>query len=322
MKLIRVHEPGGPEAMKLEEGEKPSPGPGQALVKIEAVGVNFIDIYFRSGAYKSNLPLTPGQEGAGVVEAVGPDVTDVKAGDRVAWAGPLRSYAEYQVIPAAQLVPTPEGVSSEDAAAAMLQGITAHYLSHSTYPIQQGDVCLIHAAAGGVGQLLCQMAKMRGARVLGTVGSREKAEIAREAGADEVILYEEENFTTRARELTGGKGVQVVYDMVGKTTFEGSLDSLAVRGYMVLVGRASGPAPLLDPQALNAKGGLFVTRPSIAHYTQTREELLWRARDMFDWVGSGKLKLRIEDRIPLAEAPRAHELLAGRRTAGKLLLIP
>jgi NADPH:quinone reductase len=322
MKLIRVHEPGGPEAMKLEEGEKPSPGPGQALVKIEAGGVNFIDIYFRSGAYKSNLPLTPGQEGAGVVEAVGPDVTDVKAGDRVAWAGPLRSYAEYQVIPAAQLVPTPEGVSSEDAAAAMLQGITAHYLSHSTYPIQQGDVCLIHAAAGGVGQLLCQMAKMRGARVLGTVGSREKAEIAREAGADEVILYEEENFTTRARELTGGKGVQVVYDMVGKTTFEGSLDSLAVRGYMVLVGRASGPAPLLDPQALNAKGGLFVTRPSIAHYTQTREELLWRARDMFDWVGSGKLKLRIEDRIPLAEAPRAHELLAGRRTAGKLLLIP
>jgi NADPH:quinone reductase len=322
MKLIRVQEHGGPEVMKLEEGDRPTPGPGQALVKVEAAGVNFIDIYFRSGAYKSNLPLTPGQEGAGVVEAVGPDVTDVKEGDRVGWAGVIGSYAQYQVIPAARLVPIPEGVGSEDAAAVLLQGMTAHYLSHSTYAINQGDTCLVHAAAGGVGQLLCQMAKMRGARVFGTVGSREKADIAREAGADEVILYEEEDFTARARELTGGKGVQVVYDMVGKSTFEGSLNSLAVRGMMALVGQASGAVPPFDPQQLNAKGGLYLTRPSMPHYTQNRDELLWRANDVLGWVGEGKLKLRIEDRIPLAEAPRAHELLAGRRTAGKLLLMP
>lgn len=322
MRLIRVREHGGPEVMKLEEGDKPAPGPGQALVRVEASGVNFIDIYYRSGAYKGDLPLTPGQEGAGTVEAIGPGVTEVKEGDRVAWAMVMGSYAQYQLVPAAKLAPVPRELSADDAAAAMLQGMTAHYLSHSTYPIKEGDACLVHAAAGGVGQLLCQIAKMRGARVFGTVGSEEKVDIARQAGADEVILYEKEDFPARVRELTGGQGAQVVYDMVGKTTFDGSLDSLAVRGYMVLVGQASGAVPPFDPQTLNRKGGLFLTRPSLGHYTRTRDELLWRSGDVLGWVASGKLKLRVERTYPLSEAAKAHEALAGRKTAGKLLLMP
>lgn len=322
MQLIRVHQHGGPEVLRLEEAPTPAPGPGQALVKIEAIGVNYIDIYIRSGLYKGTLPLTPGQEGAGTVEAVGPGVEKVKVGDRVAWATVLGSYAQYQVIPAARLVPIPEGLSFQDAAAVMLQGMTAHYLALSTYPLKPGDVCLIHAAAGGVGQLLCQIAKMRGARVLGTAGSPEKASFARQAGADEVILYREQDFAAVARDLTGGAGVQVVYDTVGKDTFEGSLNALARRGYLVLVGQASGPVPPVDLQLLNVKGSLFLTRPSLVHYTATREELLERAADVLGWVAAGTLRVRVDRTYPLAEAAEAHRALAGRQTAGKLLLEP
>lgn len=322
MKRIRVHEYGGPEAMILEDAPVPTPGSGQALVKVEAIGVNFIDIYVRSGLYRGTLPLTPGNEGAGTVEAVGPDVADVRVGDRVAWATAPGSYSQYHLVPAARLVPIPAEVSFQGAAAAMLQGMTAHYLANSTYPLKPGDVCLVHAAAGGLGGLLCQMAKMRGARVIGTAGSPEKAAIAREAGADEVILYREADFAKAARDLTGGVGVQVVYDTVGKDTFDRSLDSLARRGYMVLVGQASGPVPPVDPQVLNAKGSLYLTRPTLGDYTATREELLWRANDVLGWLAGGRLRLRIDRVYPLAEAAEAHSALAGRRTAGKLLLAP
>ena len=322
MKAVRVHQHGGPEVMKLEELPTPAPGPGQARVKIEACGVNFIDIYQRTGLYKGAFPFTLGLEGAGTVEAAGPDVKEVKVGDRVAWTGVPGSYATHNVIPADRLVVLPTKLSFQDGAAAMLQGMTAHYLSHATYPLKPGDSCLVHAAAGGVGLLLCQMAKMRGARVIGTVSTEAKAKLAREAGADDVILYTQQDFEAEVKRLTGGKGVNVVYDSVGKDTFDKSLNCLAPRGYLVFFGQSSGPVPPIDPQVLNAKGSVFLTRPGLGNYTGTREELLQRAGDVLGWIASGKLRLRIERSYPLAEAAEAHKALAGRQTTGKVVLLP
>ena len=320
MKAILVREPGGPEKMELAEVPTPTPGPRQARVRIRAAGVNFIDVYFRTGLYKAELPVTLGNEAAGTVEAVGPEVTEVAPGDRVAYAMTRGAYAEYAVVPAAQLVKIPEGLTFEAAAAAMLQGMTAHYLTHSTYPLKSGSVCLVHAAAGGAGGLTVQMAKMAGARVFGTVSTEEKAAIAREHGVDTVIFYTREEFDTEARRLTDGRGVDVVYDSVGKTTFEKSLNCLRPRGLLALFGQSSGPVPPFDPTILNGKGSLYLTRPSLAHHLLTREELLWRANDVLNWVASGKLKLRIDRTYPLSEAARAHRDLEGRKTAGKLLL--
>ncbi|HXH08609.1 MAG TPA: quinone oxidoreductase [Alphaproteobacteria bacterium] len=322
MKAVRVHTPGGVDALRYEDVPTPTPKAGEALVKIEAVGINFIDIYIRSGLYKNPLPLTLGQEGAGVVEAVGADVTEVKVGDRVAYSGVPGSYAEYAVVPAARLVQMPDGIDAKMGAAAMLQGMTAHYLAHSTYPLKAGDACLVHAAAGGVGLLLVQMAKMRGARVIGTVSTEDKAKLAREAGADEVILYTQQDFEAEVKRLTNGRGLQVVYDSVAKTTFEKSLNCLAPRGYMVLYGQSSGPVPPFDLAQLGAKGSLFITRPSLAHYTLTREELLQRAGDVLGWIRAGTLKLRIDQTFPLKDAAEAHRRLEGRQSTGKLLLIP
>jgi NADPH2:quinone reductase len=320
MQAIRIHQYGGPEVLELEQLATPEPGPGQARVQVEAAGVNFIDIYQRSGLYKGALPFTPGNEGAGVVAATGPDVQDLKVGDRVAWAGALGSYSTDAVVPASVLVPLPDGVSTRDGAAAMLQGMTAHYLVTSTYAVQAGDTCLVHAAAGGVGLLLCQMAKMRGARVIGTAGSAEKAALARQAGADEVILYQNEDFEAAVKRLTDGKGVNVVYDGVGKDTFDGSLNSLKPRGTLALFGAASGPVPPFDPQLLNAKGSLFLTRPSLGHYTASRQELLQRASDVLGWINAGQIKLRVEHVYPLAQAAVAQAALAGRQTTGKVVL--
>ena len=322
MRAIRLSGPGGPEVMRLVEEPVPTPGPGQALVKIEAIGVNFIDIQVRSGAYTSVPPLTPGSEGAGIVEAVGEGVSKVRVGDRVAWAMVPGSYAEYQTIPVGMLVPMPEGLDFRQAAAVTLQGMTAHYLALSTFPLKAGDSCLVHAAAGGLGQLLCQMAKMRGARVIGTAGSPEKAAVAREAGAFEVILYREQDFAAAARRLTGGVGVQVVYDTVGKDTFDGSLRSLARRGTMVVVGQASGPVPPVDPWTLHARGSIYLTRPALADYIATREEMLWRGNDVLGWTESGQLRVRVDRVYPLAEVAEAHRALAGRPVAGKVLLVP
>jgi NADPH2:quinone reductase len=320
MKIIHVTEPGGPEKMQLVEAPKPSPGPGQALVRVASIGVNFIDVYFRMGLYKADLPITLGNEAAGTVEAVGPGVAEVKPGDRVAYAMARGSYAEYALVPAAQLVGIPEGVDFQTASAAMLQGMTAHYLTHSTFPLKKGDTCLVHAAAGGAGGLTVQMAKMLGARVFGTVSTEEKARIARQHGADEVIRYTEQDFEAEVKRLTGGRGVDVVYDSVGKTTFDKSLNSLRPRGMMVLFGQSSGPVPPLDPNILNGKGSLFLTRPSLAHHLLTRDELLRRAEDVLGWIASGKLKLRIDRAYPLADAAQAHRDLEGRHTAGKLIL--
>ncbi len=322
MRAIRVHEYGGPEAMRLEELPTPKPGEGQALVRIEAAGLNYIDTYQRSGAYKGQLPLPLGLEGAGVVEAVGSGVTTVRAGDRVAWTGVPGSYATYNVVPADRLVTLPAGVDSRAGASAMLQGMTAHYLAHSTYPLKPGDGCLVHAAAGGVGLLLCQMARRAGARVIGTVSTEEKAKLAREAGAHDVILYSHQDFEAEVKRLTGGKGLQVVYDAVGRDTFEKSLNCLATRGYMVLYGAASGPVSPLDPQVLNTKGSLFLTRPSLFHYIATRDDLVRRAGDVLGWIQKGELKIRIGATFPLAEAAQAHRDLEGRKTTGKVLLIP
>jgi len=321
MKAIRVHETGGPEVLRYEEIPVPTPGPGQAQVKIEAIGLNYIDVYFRSGLYKTSLPFTPGMEAAGTVAAVAPGVTDVKVGDRVAYAPSMGAYAEYAVVPAERLVPLAQGVDFPTAAAVTLQGMTAHYLTHSTYPLKPGDSALVHAAAGGVGLLLIQIAKMRGARVFGTVSTKEKAALAREAGADEVILYTEQDFEAEVMRLTGGKGVNVVYDSVAKTTFDKSLNCLASRGVLALFGQSSGPVPPVDPARL-AKNAVFLTRPGLQQYTLTRTELLQRASDVFDWVKSGKLKLRISETMPLKEAAEAHRRLEGRRTTGKVLLIP
>ena len=320
MKQIQVKEHGGPESMELVDVPTPQPGPGQALVRIAAAGVNFIDVYFRTGLYKATSPVTLGNEGAGAVEAVGPDVTDFKRGDRVAYAMTRGSYAEFAVVPSAVLVKIPDHVDFNSAAAAMLQGMTAHYLTHSTFPLKNGDTCLVHAAAGGAGGLIVQMARMLGARVYGTVSTEEKARIARAHGVDEAILYTSQDFEHEVRRLTDGRGVDVVYDSVGKTTFDKSLSSLRPRGMLALFGQSSGPVPPFDPSILNAKGSLFLTRPSLAHHILTRQELDWRAGDVLRWIEEGKLKLRIDRTYPLAEAASAHRDLEGRRTAGKLLL--
>ncbi len=323
MKAIRVNEHGGPESLAYEELEAPEPGPGQARVRLAASGVNFIDVYMRSGVYPGEPPFTLGLEGAGEVEAVGEGVEEISVGDHVAWAGVPGSYAEQVVAPADKLVAfNVTMVEARVAAAIMLQGMTAHYLTHSTFPLGEGQTALVHAAAGGVGLLLCQMAKMRGARVIGTAGTQEKAALAKEAGADEVILYREQNFSEEANRLTDGEGVDVVYDSVGKDTFDGGLDCLKTRGYMVLFGGSSGQVPPLDPQVLNRKGGLFLTRPALAQYTRTREELLWRAESLFSWIGQGNLDVRIGGSYALEDAAGAHRDLEARRTTGKLLLIP
>jgi NADPH2:quinone reductase len=322
MKHIQVSKFGGPEELEMAESSKPAPRSGQALVKIAASGVNFIDVYFRRGLYKTDMPFTPGSEASGVVESVGPDVTEVKPGDRVAYAMARGSYAEYAVVPAAQLIPLPDAVDFDTAAAAMLQGMTAHYLTHSTFPLKPGDKALVHAAAGGAGRLVVQMAKMLGATVYGTAGTDAKAAIAKEAGADEVIVYTREDFAVEVKRLTADKGVDVIYDSVGVSTFLKGLDLLRPRGMMVLFGQSSGPVQPFDPNILNPKGSLFVTRPSLTHYCLTREELLWRAGDVLKWIASGKLNVRIEKTYPLAAAADAHRDLESRKTAGKLLLIP
>jgi NADPH2:quinone reductase len=322
MKAIQVKQPGGPEAMELVELPVPQPKANEAVVKLAASGVNFIDVYFREGRYKAPLPLVLGQEGAGVVTAVGTDAISVKLGDRVAWSGPLGSYAEYVVMPADRLLPIPSDVTDQHAAAAMLQGMTAHYLSYDTYPLKRGETALVHAAAGGVGLLLVQMAHHIGARVIATVSTEEKAKLAREAGADEVILYTQSDFEAETKRLTGGKGVDVVYDSVGKTTFEKGLNILRPRGMMVLFGGSSGAVPPFDLIALSQKGSLYVTRPSLMSYIATREELMMRSGAVFGMIAAGKLKLRIDHMYPLAEAQQAHRDLEGRKTTGKLLLIP
>jgi len=304
------------------EAPKPSPGTGQALVKIAASGVNYIDVYFRTGLNKADVPFTPGNEAAGIVDSVGAGVTVVKPGDRVAYSMARGSYSEYALVQADQLVPLPNTVDLNTAAAALLQGMTAHYLTHSTWALKPGDKCLVHAAAGGAGALVVQMAKMLGATVYGTVGTDAKAAIAKEAGADETIVYTRDDFAVEVKRLTGGKGVDVIYDSVGATTFLKGLDLLRPRGMMALFGQSSGPVEPINPAILNPKGSLFLTRPSLMHYVLTREELLWRAGDVFAWLGSGKLKLRIEKTYPLANAAEAHRDLESRKTAGKLLLIP
>ncbi len=322
MKAIQITENGGAEVLKSAEIPQPIAGAGEALVRIAACGVNFIDVYFREGRYPAKLPLIPGQEAAGTVVSVGEGVTRVKAGDRVAWCSMPGTYAEFAVAPAERLVALPEGVSFKQAAAAMLQGMTAHYLSHSSYAIQPGNTVLIHAGAGGVGLLLTQMAKMLGAQVLTTVSTEEKAALSREAGADEVILYTQQDFATEVKRLTGGKGVAAVYDSVGKTTFEKSLECLRRRGIVVLFGGSSGAVPPFDLIRLSTMGSLFVTRPNLKDYTVTRDELEARAGDVLRWVATGELKLRIEHTYPLAQAAEAHRDLEGRRTTGKVLLIP
>lgn len=322
MKAIRVHETGGPEKLVYEDVQIPEPGPGQARVKISAIGLNFIDVYFRTGLYKTSLPFILGSEAAGTVDAVGEGVTGVRPGDRVAYAGAMGAYAEYSVVEAWQLVGVPAGIDFPTAAAAMLQGMTAHYLVHSTYPLKSGQTVLLHAAAGGVGLLLTQMARRIGARVIGTVSTEEKAELAKGAGADHVILYERSDFEEEVRRITGGSGVDVVYDSVGRTTFDKSLNCLKRRGMMVLFGQSSGPVPPLDPNILNPKGSLYLTRPNMAHYTATAEELAWRAGDVLRWVSEGSLKIRVDRVYPLREAAEAHRALQARRTAGKVLLEP
>ena len=322
MKAIQIHETGGPEVLRLAEVPIPQPGAGQVLIRVEAAGVNFIEIYFRKGVYKAALPFTPGSEAAGTVEVLGPGVTGFNAGDRVASVSVLGSYAEYALVPAAQLVKVPVGLTPEQAAAAMLQGMTAHYLSHSTCPLKAGDTALVHAGAGGVGLLLTQMASRLGARVIATVSTPAKAELSRAAGAAEVILYTEQDFEAEVKRLTGGKGVGVVYDSVGKTTFEGSLNCLRLRGLLVLFGASSGPVPPFDLIQLSSKGSLFITRPTLAHYVATRAELEGRSGDVLGWVAKGELKLRTEFVYPLAEAARAQTDLEARRTTGKILLKP
>ena len=322
MKAIRVHSPGGPDALRYEDVPQPSPAAGDVLVKVQAAGVNYIDVYQRNGLYKVATPFTLGQEAAGVVTAVGTGVTDPKPGDRVAYTSILGAYADYAVVPADRVVVLPDGVTTRQAAAAMLQGMTAHYLACTTYPLKTGDTCLVHAAAGGVGLLLCQVASRRGARVIGTVSTREKAALARDAGARDVILYTEQDFEAEAKRLTGGLGLQVVYDSVGKTTFEKGLNCLTRRGMMVLYGQSSGPIGSFDPQVLSQKGSLFLTRPTLAHYIATRAELVTRAGEVLSWLKSGTLKVRIEHEFSLAEAAEAHRALEARKTTGKLLLIP
>ena len=322
MKAVRITEPGGPEVMRLEDLPTPMPQAGQVLVRVEAAGVNYIDTYQCSGQYKVPLPYTMGLEGAGVVEAVGEGVTGVGKGARVAWTNVPGAYATHAVVPADKVVPLPAAITSQQGAAAMLQGMTAHYLAHSTFPLRRGDACVVHAGAGGVGLLLTQMAKRAGARVFTTVSTDEKARLSKEAGADEVIRYTQEDFKDAVGRLTDGKGVRVVYDSVGRDTFEKSLDCLAPRGLLALFGQSSGAVPPFDPQVLAAKGSLFFTRPTLAHYIATREELLARANEVFAWIADGSLKIRIGATFPLAEAARAHTDIQARRTTGKVLLVP
>ena len=317
MKAIQIHQTGGPEVLPI-----PEPGPGQVLIRVEATGVNFIEIYFRKGVYKASLPLVPGSEAAGTVEELGPGVSGFKAGDAVASVSVLGSYAEYALVSAVSLVKVPDGLTMEQAAACMLQGMTAHYLSHSTFPLKAGDTALVHAGAGGVGLLLTQMAAKIGARVISTVSTPEKAELAREVGASDVILYTELDFEPEVKRLTNGKGVDVVYDSVGKTTFEGSLNCLRPRGLLALFGASSGPVPPFDLIQLSGRGSLFVTRPTLWHYIGSRTELDWRAGDVLGWAAKGELKLHTEFLYPLAEAAQAQSDLEARRTTGKILLEP
>lgn len=322
MRAVRVHEYGGPDVLRSEDVSIPEPKAGEARVKLESIGVNYIDIYQRTGLYPLKPPFTLGMEGAGVVEAVGPEVTEVKKGDRVAYAMELGSYAEYAVVPTWKLAPVPGNVEMPAAAALTLQGMTAHYLTHSTYPLKKGETALVHAAAGGVGLLLIQIAKQLGASVIGTVSTEAKARLAKEAGADATILYSQTNFVAEVKTLTHGRGVHVVYDSVGKDTFEKGLDCLRPRGYLVLFGQSSGPVAPVNPGTLASKGSLFLTRPTLLHYSSSRAELLQRMADLFNWNASGKLKLRIERIFPLAEAAEAQRQLEGRKTTGKLLLAP
>lgn len=321
MKAIRVHELGGPDVLRYEDVVVPEPGARQAVVKVEAIGLNFVDCNYRKGAYKTALPFTPGMEAAGTVAAIGPEVTEIRVGDRVAYAPHMGAYAEYALVPAERLVKVPDGLDARSAAAAILQGMTAHYLATSVYPLKKGDTALVHAAAGGVGLLLTQIAKMRGARVLGTVSTRERAELARKAGVDDVILYTEQDFEAEVMRLTDGRGVDVVYDSVARTTFDKSLKSVRVRGTLALFGQASGPSEPVDPLRLWEKS-VFLTRPALAHYTMTRDELLARANDVLGWVKAGKLRVTISRVLPLKDAPEAHRLLEGRQTTGKVLMIP
>jgi NADPH2:quinone reductase len=321
VKAVRIHEYGGPEVLRYEDTDRPRPGRGEALVKLAFSGVNYLDIQYRSGRTKAaSLPFIDGSEGAGVVAEVGDGVSDLNEGDRVAYTMIMGSYAEYAVVPAARLVPVPHAVDLQTAAAAMLQGMTAHYLTHSTYPLGPGDAALVHAAAGGVGALIVQAARLRGATVFATVGSDEKMAIARAAGASEVINYNRQDFEPEVRRLTNHRGVNVVYDAVGRTTFDRSLGCLRPRGYMVLFGFASGPVPPFDPASLGARGSLFLTRPGLNQYIATREELLMRAHALFDWLATGAMKLRIDRVLPLAEAAAAHRALESRETAGKIVL--
>lgn len=319
MKAVRVHAFGGSDVLRYEDVEVPTPGPGEALVKIAVAGLNFLDVYYRTGIYKPGFPFTLGSEAAGVIEAVGPGVTEVAAGDRVAYCMVLGAYAEYASVPAWRLVGIPDAITFEDAAALSLQGMTAHYLTHSTFPLRAGHTALVHAAAGGAGALLTQVARRRGATVYGTVGSDAKAALAREAGANEVIVYSRQDFEAEVKRLTGGRGVDVVYDSVGASTFDKSLNCLKPRGYMVLFGHSSGKVPPVDPLTLQSKGALFLTRPGLNHYSATRDEILERMHDVFAWAAAGELKVRIDRVLPLADVPTAHEELEGRRTSGKVL---
>lgn len=322
MKAIRVEEYGGTEALKLRDVAFPEPGSGEARVRLEAIGVNYIDIYHRTGLYPLTPPFTPGSEGAGVVDAIAPDVSEVKRGDRVAFAMSVGAYAEYVLVPAWKLVPIPDKMGTLHAASIMLQGLTAHYLTRSTYPIKPGETVLIHAAAGGVGLLLVQLARHLGAFVIGTVSTHDKAQMAKEAGANEVIIYTEKDFVQETKRVTSGIGVHVVYDSVGQETFDGSLDCLRRRGMLVSFGQSSGPVSPLNPLVLSTKGSLFLTRPTLAHYTANREELLSRSKELFDWEVSGVLKAKIDQTFPLAEAAQAHARLESRGSIGKILLIP
>ncbi|GAA4868981.1 quinone oxidoreductase [Saccharopolyspora cebuensis] len=322
MRAIRVATSGGPEVMELAEVEAPEPAARQLLVEVAAIGVNFIDTYQRSGLYRMSLPFTPGSEGAGRVVAVGPEVTGFAVGDRVAWAMTPGSYAERALVPQESAVRVPDAVDDRTAAAALLQGMTAHYLVTSTHPVRTGETALVHAAAGGMGLLLTQLVKSLGGNVIGTVSTAEKEALARQAGADEVVRYTEVDVAEEVRDLTDGRGVDVVYDGVGASTFDASLASLRPRGLLALYGAASGPVPPVDPQRLNSAGSVFLTRPSLAHHILTREELEWRAGQVFEWIGTGVLDIRVGATYPLAEARRAHEDLEGRRTTGKVLLLP
>ena len=322
MHAVRIHETGAPDVLRYEEVETPKPGAGQVRIQLKAIGINFIDVYHRSGLYKLPLPAMLGREGAGVVDAVGEGITNVHIGDRVAYVLDAPAYAEYAIIPATRVVPVPKSVSFEDAAAVLLQGLTAHYLCFSTYPLKEGQWTLIHAAAGGAGQLTVQMAKIAGAHVIGTVSNEEKAKVARDIGADEVIIYTQADFVSEVKRITGGKGVPVVYDSVGKDTYEGSLNCLAPRGMLVLWGNASGAVPPIDPLTLMNKGSLYMTRPTLGHYIANHAEYEWRAADLFNWLAQGKVRVRIDRTFPLKDVIDAHRYLESRAAMGKLLLIP